>query len=52
VVIAGQVDVLPLEGGKVGEGLVVHGLAALADRGDRLLQIYGIPENHGGDHEI
>ena len=52
MVVAGKVDVLPLEWREVGECLAGYDLAGLADRGNRSLQVDGVPEHDGGDHQI
>lgn len=36
----------------MGECLAGYDLAGLADRGNRSLQVDGVPEHDGGDHQI
>ena len=36
----------------MGEHLVGHGLASLADCGNRSFQIHRVPEHDGGDHKV
>jgi len=44
--------VLPLERREARRRFIRNGLPAIADRGDRRLQVDGIPKHDGGDYEV
>lgn len=52
VVIASQVEVLPLERREVGKRIAGYDLPGLADRGNRPFQVDRVPKHDGGHHQI